>query len=418
MPGGFGPRLLLILPTTTYRAEAFVEAALRLEADLTVASEHDSAFSQSQPGRFLTLDFQDPNRAAQQVVAYAREYPLAAVFGVDDVTAVLAAHASRALNLAHNPVEAVEAAGDKYRQRSVLRAAGIPVPNFELYDAGMDVHSISRQLRYPCVIKPVALSASRGVMRANDPQEFTQAFARLRAILQRPDVSVGGGAAASVLVEDYVPGVEFALEGLLENGRLHVLALFDKPDPPEGPFFEETIYVTPSRFPSEVQAALVSCAEDAARALGLERGPVHVELRYNDRGPWLIELAARPIGGKCGQVLRFGLEASVSLEQVLLGRALGGYRDLPPRDERAVAVMMIPVPKAGVLQEVRGVEDALGVPLVTDVIITVHRGQALVPLPEESRYPGFIFARGDTPEAVELAVRDAHARLELRIREV
>ena len=414
-PGGGRPRLLLILPTTTYRAEAFVEAAHRLDVELTVASEHDSTFSSTQPDRLLTLDFGDPERAANQVMKFAEEHPVAAIFGVDDVTAVLAAHASRALDLAHNPVEAVEAAGDKCRQRSVLSAAGVPVPNFAAHRVDDDERVLSRHVKYPCVIKPVALSASRGVMRANGPEEFTRAFARLRAILRQPDVASASETAGTVLVEDYVPGSEFALEGLLEDGELHVLALFDKPDPLEGPFFEESIYVTPSRFDSDIQRDLVNCAARAAHALGLERGPVHVELRYNDRGPWIIELAARPIGGKCGQVLRFGPDGSVSLEQLLLARALGVCRAVDVREQQAAAVMMIPVPKAGVLQEVRGVEDARSVPLVTDVIITAHQGQRLVPLPEGSRYPGFIFARGETPEEVELAVREAHSKLELMI---
>ncbi len=412
-PGGGRPRLLLILPTTTYRAEAFVEAARRLDVDLTVASEHDSTFSSSQPDRLLTLDFGDPERATCQVVKFADEHPVTAIFGVDDLTAVLAAHASQALKLEHNPVEAVEAAGDKYRQRSVLSTAGVPVPNFAAHSVDDDERVLSKHVKYPCVIKPVALSASRGVMRANGPGEFTRAFARLRAILRQPDVA--NATAGTVLVEDYVPGSEFALEGSLKDGELQVLALFDKPDPLEGPFFEETIYVTPSRFDSDIQRDLVNCAANAARAVGLERGPVHVELRHNDAGAWLIELAARPIGGKCGQILRFGPDGSVSLEQLLLARALGVCREVDVREEQAAAVMMIPVPRAGVLQEVRGVEEALGVSLVTDVIITAHRGQRLVPLPEESRYPGFIFARGETPEEVELAVREAHSRLELMI---
>lgn len=412
-PGGGRPRLLLILPTTTYRAEAFVEAARRLDVDLTVASEHDSTFSSSQPDRLLTLDFGDPEHAASQVVKFADEHPVTAIFGVDDATAVLAAHASRALDLAHNPVQAVEAAGDKYRQRSVLCAAGVPVPNFTAHRVDDDERVLSEHVKYPCVIKPVALSASRGVMRVNEPEEFTRAFARLRAILEQPDVA--SATARTVLVEDYVPGVEFALEGLMKDGELHVLALFDKPDPLEGPFFEETIYVTPSRADGDIQRDLVNCAANAARALGLERGPVHVELRHNDAGPWLIELAARPIGGKCGQVLRFGPDGSVSLERLLLARALGICREVDVREEQAAAVMMIPVPKAGVLREVCGVEDACGVRHVTDVIITTHRGQQLVPLPEESRYPGFIFARGETPEQVEQAVREAHSRLELII---
>ena len=225
------------------------------------------------------------------------------------------------------------------------------------------------------------------------------------------------GRAESCLVESYVPGPEFALEGSVVDGRLHVLALFDKPDPMDGPYFAETIYVTPSRYPGEVQESLISCAQGAVRALGLERGPVHIELRYNDRGAWLIELAARPIGGKCGQVLRFGLDGDVSLEELHLSFALGLRKEIPPLEPGAHGVMMIPVPKAGVFREVQGVSAALSVQRVTDVIITVHRGQAVKPLPDESRYLGFIFAQGEKPSDVEAALRRACAELDVVIEE-
>jgi len=239
------------------------------------------------------------------------------------------------------------------------------------------------------------------VIRADDPPSFVAAHARLKAIL--------GSCDAAFLVEDFVPGYEVALEGLLVNRRLHVLAIFDKPDPLDGPFFEETIYVTPSRAPAGLQKTIAECAERATRALGLVEGPVHAELRYNERGPWLIELAARPIGGRCSAVLRFG--EGVTLEQLILRHALGMPIPSLEREKAAAGVMMIPIPGAGVLREVRGVAEAKAVPLVEDVQITAHPGERLVPFPEGSRYPGFIFARGETPSAVEAALRESHRRL-------
>jgi D-alanine-D-alanine ligase-like ATP-grasp enzyme len=404
-----------LLPTTTYRAEAFVEAARRLDVDLTVASEHDSTFSATEPDRLLTLDFGDPIQAAAQVRGFAIKYPVTAVFGVDDGTAIVAAHASRELGIGHNRVEAVEAAGDKLRQRELLRAGGIPVPAFRACSFQESAVELAEEVSYPCVVKPAALAASRGVVRVNDPDQFEQVFDRVASIVAQAAFELGSRADSGILVEDYVPGPEFALEGWLDEGRLTVLALFDKPDPLEGPFFAETIYVTPSRHSSAVQTALTACAESAARAIGLRFGPVHVELRYNENGPWLIELAARPIGGKCGKGLRFGPDGSISLEQLLLGKTLGRFRDVPERESSATAVMMIPVHWAGILKEVVGVTEALSVPHVTDVMVTVHLGQQLVPLPEESRYVGFIFARGETPEIAETAVRHAHDRLDFVI---
>lgn len=383
--------------------------------DLTVASEHDSTFSAAEPDRLLTLDFADPMRAAEQVRAFAVEYPVTAVFGVDDGTAIVAAHASRALGIERNRVEAVEAAGNKHRQRELLRDGGVPVPGFRSCSLQENAAALASEVSYPCVVKPAALAASRGVIRVDDPDRFAEVFDRVAATVVQATTEPGSRADSGILVEDYVPGPEFALEGWLDEGRLIVLALFDKPDPLEGPYFAETIYVTPSRYSFAVQAALTACAESAARAIGLEFGPVHVELRHNENGPWLIELAARPIGGKCGKGLRFGSDSSISLEQLLLGKTLGRFRDVPEREPSATAVMMIPVHRAGVLKQVVGVTEALSVPHVTDVMVTVHLGQRLVPLPEESRYVGFIFARGETSEAVERAVRRAHESLDFVI---
>jgi len=410
------PRLLLLLPTATYRTAAFVEAARRLGVELTVASERPSTFQAANPTGLITLDLAHPERAAEQAREFARVYPLAGVVGVDDDTAVVAAAIAGALGVRGNPVAATEAARDKYEQRELLSAARVPVPRFALHGVNEAPRGIAGRVPYPCVVKPLRLSASRGVMRADTPAQFVAAFGRLRHILAEPDVAACGEPARRILVEEFVPGAEIALEGLMVDGGLRVLALFDKPDPLDGPYFEETIYVTPSRLPSDAQRALAICAERAALALGLVQGPVHAELRYNERGAWLIELAARPIGGRCSGALRFGtgdsgLGDGASLEEIILRHALGLPIASLEREVCASGVMMIPVPRPGVLRQVEGVEAARAVPLVDVVDITAHPGETLVPWPEGSRYPGFIFARGPTAEGVEQALRAAHARL-------
>ena len=395
------PRLLLLLPSTTYRTAAFVEAARRIGVDLTVASEQPSTFEAANPAGLLTLDLQHPERGAEQVAAFAGRHPIDGVVGVDDDTAVAAAVIAGRLRLRGNPMDAALAARDKHRQRELMAEHGVPVPRFALHGLDEDPVGLARGVHYPSVLKPLRLSASRGVIRADDPAAFVAAHRRLRAII--------GACDAGFLVEDFIPGYEVALEGLLVNRRLHVLALFDKPDPLDGPFFEETIYVTPSRHPAADQGAVERVVQDAARALGLVEGPVHAELRYNDRGPWLIELAARPIGGRCSAVLRF-VDGS-SLEELILRHALGMPLPTLQREPQAAGVMMIPISGAGVLREVRGVAEARAVPLVEDVQITAHPGERLVPLPDGSRYPGFIFAGGETPAVVEAALREAHRRV-------
>ena len=410
-------RLLLFLPSNTYRAAVFLEAARRLGIALTVATDHRSVFDKAQPDKLLALDFDRPDDVRRQVRAFAAQHPVAAAFGVDDDTAVLAAHASEELGLPHNSVAACLAARDKFRHRSLLAAAGVPVPPFALHRLADDPAVAAASAPYPCVIKPTRLSMSRGVMRVNGREEFAPAVRRLRAILADPASAKACGDEAGVfLVEGYVPGREFAVEGLLEQGRLQVLALFDKPDPLEGPFFEETIYATPSGLEAAAQQAIAACVESAALALGLRRGPVHAEVRLNDQGPWLIELAARPIGGRCSAVLRFGEQGEVTLEELLLAQALGLERSgggQPAAD--ASAVMMIPVPRPGVLKQITGLEQARLVPWIDDVVITAHPGDTLVPLPEGNRYPGFIFARAADAATAVQAVRQAHALLDFQL---
>ena len=362
---------------------------------------------------FLPLNMHDLEEAVRSVVEFARTTPINAVVGVDDHTTVVAAVISAALGLPHNPVTAVAAARNKHRMRELLHEQGLPVPRFALFSVDDAPAAIAEKIAFPCVVKPISLSASCGVIRANDRDEFVAAFHRVAALLEKLGEETLGEGTGKILVEDFVPGREVALEGLLTNGELRVLALFDKPDALDGPFFEETIYVTPSRLPAAVQREVASCAARAAQALGLGEGPVHGELRVSDRGVWVIEIAARSIGGRCSQALRFA--AGLSLEELILRQAL--RMDIPSldREGRAAGVMMLPIPRTGVLEEVRGLEKALAVPGIEDLEITAQLGDELVPLPEGTRYLGFLIARGETPATVETALRDAHRRLEFVI---
>ena len=406
-------RLLLLLPTSTYRTQDFVEAATSLGVDLVCASEKPSTFESSVPDHLLTVDFTDPVAAAETAARFAERRPLDAVVGVDDLTAVAAAAIAERLGLRANVVAAVSAARDKYQMRQCLAAAGVRVPRYRRIALKDDPFLAARGVAFPCVLKPLALSASRGVIRADNIDQFMAAFRRIAALLAREDVEARGDAAQFLLAEQYVHGIEVALEGLLVDGELKTLALFDKPDPLVGPFFEETIYVTPSRLPAEVRDAIASTTAAACLALGLREGPVHAELRVNEAGPWIIEVAARSIGGLCSRTLRFG--TGMTLEELILRQALGLPTQTLEREATAAGVMMVPVPRAGTLRAVKGVEDARGVAGIEDVAITVHVGQALEPLPEGWQYLGFIFARGAKPDEVENALRDAEARLRFEI---
>jgi biotin carboxylase len=407
-------RVLLLLPTTSYRTPDFLDAAARLGAEVVVASEEASTLEALNPAGLLTLDFRDPAACARRVAAFAATRPIDAVVGVDEDTAVAAAAIAEELGLRHNPIDAVRAARNKAVMRERLAQAGVPAPRHRLHDLAGDPKSAAVDAEYPCVLKPTFLAASRGVIRANDRDEFVAAWRRIAAIVAEPEVARrGGDAAREILVEEFLPGVEVALEGLLDAGRLRVLALFDKPDPLDGPFFEETIYVTPSRLPPASQERIASVATDAAAALGLCDGPIHAELRVRGGEAWILEIAARSIGGLCSRTLRFG--TGLSLEELILRHALGSGGETLVREPGASGVMMIPIPRAGVLEGVEGLEHAAAVPGIVDVTISAHPGQTLVPLPEGSRYLGFLFARAGEPEQVESALRRAHAALRFRM---
>lgn len=411
------PRLLLLLPTTTYRTRDFLEAAQKLGIDLTVASEKTSTLERKSPRGLLTLDFRNLSEAVRSALEFSRANPFDAVLGVDDKTAVVAAAIAEALGFPHNTVQAAAAARNKFEMRQRLARGGVRVPPFQSFPLEADPHTAAECVSYPCVLKPLSLAAGRGVIRADNPAEFSRAFERIRALLRGPDADDPATGGDRVLVEDFIPGSEVALEGLMIRGKLHPLALFDKPDPLNGPTFAETIYVTPSRLASALQDEILSVAARAVSALGLAEGPVHAELRINPEGPWVVEVAARSIGGRCSRVLRFG--TGQSLEEVILRHALGMETGSLNLERRAAGVMMIPVPRPGIFQKTSGIRAARQIPGVEEVSMTVHAGQRIVPLPEGSPpYMGFIFARGESPEGVEGSLRRAHNALGFVIRPV
>lgn len=403
--------ILLLTGARSYRHNAFLDAAHRLKLDVleVVDLPRELADLWRMP---LAAPFSQPELALPIIVEYARQHPVQAVLATDDTGSLLAAQVAAALGLPHNSPQAALAARNKHLMRQLFAAAGVPSPASVRYDLDTDPVSLAAQLRYPVVLKPLLLSGSRGVIRANNPAEFAAAFARTAAIVREASGSAGADGHA-LLVETYIPGVEVALEGLLFDGQLTVLALFDKPDPLEGPFFEETIYVTPSRLPPAVQAQIAEVTEQAASALGLRLGPVHAELRINADGPWMVEMAGRSIGGYCSQTLRFDLDRS--LEELILRQAAGlELGPLSPASQ-ANGVMMIPIPKAGYLRHVSGLAAAQAVAGIDEITISAPLHNPIVPLPEGASYLGFIFARGPDPAFVEAALRAAHACLHFDI---
>ena len=408
------PRVLLLSNTTGYQANAFKAAAERLGVSIALATDRCHVLEDPWGDGAIPVRFQEPQESAERIVDFARRYAFDGIVAIGDAPTMTAAFAAERLDLSYHPPHAVDACRNKWIARERFQAAGLAVPWFKRFPADHDSEITAAEVPYPCVLKPLGLSASRGVIRANNKQEFVAAFDRIAKLLDQADVRISKQASTQwIQVESYIPGLEFALEGLVTNGALKVLALFDKPDPLEGPYFEETIYVTPSRISASDQQAIFECAQAAVRALGLRHGPVHAEFRLNEQGPWVLEVAARPIGGLCAKALHF--DGGEPLEELIVRHALGENVDHVRRERDASGVMMIPIPSAGVYEGVNNVNVAEKVEGIESVEITAKLGQKLVPLPEGASYLGFIFARGDTPEFVENALREAHSKLHFHI---
>jgi biotin carboxylase len=409
-------RILLIAATTGYQTRAFAAAGERLGYSVQLATDRCHVLDDPWGDHALPLRFERPNSAASVIARAARTTPFDGVAAVGDKPAHIAAVAAQRLGLPGNPPAAVLACRNKYLARERFREAGLPVPQYYRVAIEEGAQAASSHAGYPCVLKPLGLSASRGVIRANNQTEFIAAFERIRVILAAPEiVRLHEDQDRFIQVEEYIEGTEFALEGLLIHGDLQVVAIFDKPDPMEGPFFEESIYTTPSRAPADVQQQIVETTRRAVAALGLTHGPIHAEMRVNSRGVWMLEVAARPIGGLCAQALKF--RSGLGLEEVVLQHAAG--EDPGPLEllQPARGVMMVPIPRGGVYTGVEGLAEARAVSGIEDVVITAKEGQRLVPLPEGSSYLGFIFAGDDTPASVEASLRLAHARLTFNVLE-
>ncbi|MEN8206587.1 MAG: ATP-grasp domain-containing protein [Pseudomonadota bacterium] len=399
------PRLLLIAPPNSYRTVAYLESARQQGVDVLVASEGKySLVGEIAAG--LHVDLSAP-AVLDILLEAARDRPFSGVVATDDTTVEMGSRIAQALDLPHNEPHAARISRYKDLSRQALADAGVPVPDFQVVNLCGDVASQSTGIRFPCVVKPLSLSASRGVIRADDREALLCACARVHDIVAREGIT-DAYIRSHVLVEGYVDGPEVALEGLLHRGELEVLAIFDKPDPLEGPFFEETYYVTPSRHGAALQQQIIGTVKAACAGMGLREGAVHAEVRLAETGCIIIEVASRTIGGECARLLAFG--TGHSLEDLVIAHAVGRPLAIAPAIG-AAGVLMIPIREAGILRRIEGITAARTVPGIEDILISIRDGYELVPLPEGSSYLGFMFASAETPEQVEEALRTAHSKL-------
>lgn len=418
-PNNTAKRLLLFTAKLGYQTRSFEDAARKLGIELVYVTDRCHQLEDPWGDQAIAVHFESPENSAYTAMEAMRGQEVSGILALGDRPAVAAAYAARGFGIEYNHPAAVEACRSKLRIREVFRDAELRVPWFRSFPINPTPEPSLVGISFPCVLKPFSLSASQGVMRANNREEFLAAASRLRRLLESAEIrATREPNLDQMLVEGYIPGREVAVEGLLTDGALRILAIFDKPDPLEGPYFEETVYVTPSRLPESAKSQIEQCAREATRALGLIHGPIHAEFRINQEGVWPIEVAPRPIGGLCARALRFRsseADDEIGLEELLLRHALHLPGSDAPRETHASSVMMIPVPQSGILESVSGVEAARATHCITDLIITARLQDYIAAWPEGSSYLGFLFARGNTPEEVEQAIRTAHKKLQFRI---
>jgi ATP-grasp domain/L-amino acid ligase C-terminal domain 2 len=425
-----GPRRLLLFTNKLgYQTRSFEVAAQKHATEIIYVTDRCHQLEDPWGDRAIAVHFESAHSAAANVVEALNGKSVDGILALGDSPSVAAAYAARELGISYNHPAAVEACRSKLRMREVFRETGLQTPWFRVINLDPVPEPAFSGISFPCVLKPLSLAASRGVIRTNNRDEFISAARRIRKLLESPEIRATREAHLDqILVEGYIPGREVAVEGLLSNGVLRVLAIFDKPDPLKGPYFEETIYVTPSNLTESQQLAVQKCAQECARAMGLTRGPVHAEFRIHGDGTaaevWPLEIAARPIGGLCAQALRFvenknqtvenknaKEQASIGLEELLLLHSLDVPVSTWTRVRMASGVMMIPVPSSGMLERVQGEESARETHGITELLITARLHDYIEAWPEGASYLGFLFAAAETPREVEQALRAAHAKL-------
>ena len=401
------PRAVVVLPSTTYRADDFLSAAESLGIDLVVASENPPPFDMGD--RYLHIDCSDSQGAADAITTMGDEIAFDGVVAADDAGVLVASLAGTTLGLAANPPDAARATRNKLLLRNRLETAEVPQPRFALVEPTQSAEDPAQKVGFPLVVKPLSRSASQGVIRVDRPEDLPATIDRVRRIIGDDDRS------QPLLVESYLPGDEVAVEGLIMSGEMMVLAIFDKPDTGKGPVFPETILVTPSRLSDEGQRECIRVAEAAVRGLGLTHGPVHIELKIQNDRASVLEVAARSIGGLCSRSLNFGLMGT-TLESLILRNAVGMDKPELRREQHASGVLMIPIPGSGVLDSIEGIDEARAIPNITGIDITINVGSEILAAPDGDRYLGFVFARADTPDSVESALREAKATIAVLVR--
>jgi len=412
-------RILFFAAKLGYQTRSFEEAAKKLHVELVYVTDRCHQLEDPWGDCAIPVQFESPESAAHTVMEQVRTTRVDGILALGDRPVTAAAYAARGLGIAYNHPLAVEACRSKLRMREIFRDAGLQVPWFRKLPVHPTPEPSLLGITYPCVLKPMSLSASQGVIRTNSREEFLAAATRIRKLLDSAEIRASHEPnLGHMIVEGYIPGEEVAVEGFLTNGKLRVFAIFDKPDPLEGPYFEETIYVTPSRHSSRTQEEIERCMRNAVTALGLSQGPVHAEFRLNENGVWPLEIAPRPIGGLCAHALRFGPDATggfVGLEELLMRHAVESHATELQREKQASGVMMIPVSRSGIYEGVAGVDAARNVPRIVDLVVTAREHDAIAAWPEGSSYLGFLFARSERPEEAEKALRAAHAHLQFQI---
>lgn len=396
-----GKRLLLISHHNSYRIASYIKAAKNLSLDVTIASQgKHSLVTEVADG--LHVNFDDTESALKEIIKENNKKPFAGILGSDDQTVELAAQAAKVLHLPHNPPEAAQYSHRKDLARAKLTLADRNVPFHCLLNLTKPIKNQIIDLPLPCVVKPLNMSASRGVIRVDNTEQLKVACERLRPILaDSPNIFEQ----THILIEAYIDGIEIAYEGYLQNKKLNTITIFDKPDQLTGPYFAETIYVTPSSLDNDLQLAIKMEIEKSCKAYGLVTGSIHAECRIDKNNKvWILEIASRTIGGDCARILD---NNNYSLEEMAILLSIGKNITIK-KSKKARAVMMIPIKQKGLLKRVEGLSLANKVKHIDSIDIIINQGHELIPLPEGNQYLGYIFSSADTSEKATEAIRMAY----------
>ncbi len=369
-------KLLLVIPENSYKSNDFVVAAEKLGIDFLIITDSEqvsSKFSDTVIINKFDAELNKNNLKKLKDVTH--------VLPVDHSALKFSGYLVDLLEVKGNKLESINLSMNKYESRKIFNSLLDIKVNNEIIKNIDDVNTFINK-NGTSVLKPIYGTASKSVLKINNVEKNKEQIEKLMQDCFDQDL----------VIEEYIDGKEYALEGTIINSELKKIVIFDKPVEYKHPYFEESIYITPSELSSEAEKRVVSIVDKACKKIGLEDGPVHVEFKINENQIFIIEINPRMIGGLCSRCLSFGL-FKVSLEEIILHAFMNNELKNIELLNNYVGVLMIPTPKSGKFISINK-EELENIPNISNVEITVPEGSDLLEPPYGDKYLGFAFSQG------------------------